>query len=237
MRVHEQVVWDEEPRGMRCSSHYSEDLSPDSSVGFRSSQLSDKSVDFISGLGKLKMIPRTGWVSHGIVLQEVESVAEHTFSTSTLAMLLADMEVKDGRHVDVERVLRMALLHDLAEALTFDINKSYLEYLGRRGAAIKRQIEQAAWNHMIGSIRKSIRTKYEELQSEFNAEETFESQIVHAADKLDILFQAVAYHRKGYPRRMLASLWKSTNRNLAGVKIRSVNDLRKIAFRLYEDAI
>ena len=184
------------------------------------------------------MIPRTGWISHGIMLQEVESVADHTFSTSTLAMLLADMEARSGRHVDVERVLRMALLHDLAEALTFDINKSYLEYLGREGEAIKRQVEQAAWNHIIESIRsKSIRTKYTELQSEFNAEETFESQIVHAADKLDILFQAIAYHRKGYPRRILVGLWTSTNRYLTGVKIPSVNDLRKTAVRLYKAAV
>jgi putative hydrolase of HD superfamily len=199
--------------------------------------LQDRPTDFIFGLGKLKTIPRSGWISHGIGPQEVESVADHAFSTSGLAMFLADMEGRHGRHVDVEKVLRMALLHDLAEGLTFDISKSYLEYLGRRGEAIKREVEEAAWNHIVESIRgKWMRMKYAELQSEFNAEETFESQIVHAADKLDILFQVIAYHRKGYPRRILADLWTSTNRSLTGVRIPSVSNLRKTAVRLYKAA-
>jgi putative hydrolase of HD superfamily len=150
-------------------------------------------------------------------------------------MLLADMEARRGRHVDVERVLRMALLHDLAEALTFDISKSYLEYLGRSGEAIKRKLEKAAWNHIVESISsKSIRMKYEELQSEFNAGATFESQIVHAADKLDILFQVIAYHRKGYPKRILADLWATTNRSLTSATVASVKDLQKTAVLLYK---
>ena len=148
-------------------------------------------------------------------------------------MLLADMECGGGRRVDVERVIRMALLHDLAEALTFDISKGYLDYLGKSGEAMKRKVEQAAWKHVIKGIRsRSLRMKYAGLQSEFDAEETFESQIVHAADKLDILFQALAYHQRGYPRRILADLWTSTNRSLSRSKISSVKDLRKIAVRL-----
>jgi len=196
------------------------------------------STDFTSRLGSLKTIPRTGWITHHIRLQDVESVAEHTFSTTTLAMLLADMEIRNGRRVNAERVLRMALLHDLAEGLTFDISKSYLEYLGKEGEAIKRRVEHAAWNHIMEGIRsKSLRMKYAKLQSEFDAEETFESQIVHAADKLDILFQTITYHRIGYPRRILSDLWTTTNRSLSRSKIGSVNDLRKFAVRLYKAAI
>ena len=195
-------------------------------------------MDFVSSLGKLKMIPRSGWISHGVGLHDVESVADHTFSTSVLAMLLADMEARNGRRVDVERVLRMALLHDLAEGLTFDISKSYLEYVGRRGEAIKRQVELLAWKHIVENIRsKSIRTEYAKLQSEFNAQVTFESRIVHAADKLDILFQTIAYLRKGYPKRMLSDLWTSTNHSLARFEMPSVNATRKIAVRLYNSAV
>lgn len=194
----------------------------------------DESDDFVAGLSTLKTIPRSGWISHGVRLQDVESVADHTSSVSTLAMLLADMEARAGRHVDVEKVLRMALLHDLAEALTFDISKAYLEYLGVRGEAIKREVEEAAWNQLIKGIRsKPIRMRYAKLQSEFNAARTFESKIVHAADKLDILFQIIAYRRRGYPRRMLSVLWMSTSQYLTVFKIRSVNNLRKTAVRLY----
>ena len=68
------------------------------------------SLDFVSSLGKLKMIPRSGWISHGISLQDVESVADHSFSTTVLAMLLTDLEVANGRRINIERVLRLALL-------------------------------------------------------------------------------------------------------------------------------
>ena len=87
-------------------------------------------LNFVSSLSRIKMIPRSGWISHGISLRDVESVADHSFSTTVLAMWLADLEVSNGRRVNLERVLRLALLHDLPEALTFDISKSYLEYLG-----------------------------------------------------------------------------------------------------------
>ena len=183
----------------------------------------------------VKAIPRSGWVSHGVALLDVESVADHSYSTCGLAMLLADMEVEKGRAVDVERVLRLALLHDLAEALTFDISKSHLEYLGRRGEAIKREVEEAAWRHIIESIQSaSIRNNYASLWLEFNAEETLESKIVHAADGLDILFQVVEYTGRGYPKAMLADLWAGTNRRLTHVRLSSVKELRKIAVRLYK---
>ena len=193
-------------------------------------------LDFVSSLGRVKMIPRSGWISHGISLQEVESVADHSFSTAVLAMLLADLEVANGRRINIERVLRLALLHDLPEALTFDISKSYLEYLGMRGEAIKSELEQAAWKHLIKGIEKgAIRKRYTRLQSEFNAEQTVESMIVHAADRLDLLLQIVEYRRRGYPKAILADLWKSTSQKLRGSKLSSVKKLYKMAARLYKN--
>jgi putative hydrolase of HD superfamily len=195
----------------------------------------DLTAGFLSSLERLKMTPRTGWISHNISLQDVESVADHTYSTSALAMLLADMEAKNGRHVNVERVLRMALLHDLAEALTFDISKAYLEYLGKRGEAIKSELEQAAWKHLVKSIHGvAMRRSYTRLQSEFNDQKTVESKIVHAADRLDILLQILEYRRKGYPETMLADLWRTTNQKLADSKLSSVRQLHNMVVRLHE---
>jgi putative hydrolase of HD superfamily len=150
-------------------------------------------------------------------------------------MYLADIEVASGKLVNVERVLRLALLHDLAEALTFDISRSYLEYLGRRGELIKREVEGAAWNHIIKRIENiSIRKSYVRLLSEFNAGTSLESQIVHASDKLDILFQIIKYHQQGYPRAMLADLWVATDRAVSNTKLASIRELRNKARRLYK---
>ena len=195
-------------------------------------------LDFVSSLNRAKMIPRSGWISHGISLQDVESVADHSFSTTVLAMLLADLEVANGRRINPERVLRLALLHDLPEALTFDISKSYLEYLGSRGEAIKSELEQAAWKHLIKGVEKgTIRKCYDQLQSEFNAEKTIESMIVHSADRLDLILQIVEYRRRGYSKAILADLWKSASRKLRGSKLVSVKKLYKMAARLYQSNI
>jgi putative hydrolase of HD superfamily len=197
--------------------------------------LSAKSTDFISNLSRLKNIPRSGWLSHGVSFADVESVAEHSYSTSTLAMFLADLELQNGRQINVERVLRLALLHDLAETLTFDISKSYLEYMGTKGEAVKRQVELAAWNHIVKSLQNAaIRAKYTRLQSEFDAKQTLESQIVHAADRLDILFQVIEYNRKGYSRATLVDLWTSTNRSLMRYRLTSVQKVRRGAVQLYK---
>jgi 5'-deoxynucleotidase YfbR-like HD superfamily hydrolase len=118
--------------------------------------------------------------------------------------------------------------------LTFDINKSYLEYLGRKGEDIKLDVERSAWDYIIKRIEPaSVQKCYSPLESEFNAEKTVESQIVHAADRLDILFQIVSYHRKGYPKSMLADLWASTDRKLSQTKLSSVRRLHKTALQLY----
>ena len=50
-----------------------------------------------------------------------EDVAQHSYLTTLYAMILADLERLDGRKVDVERLLRMALLHDAEESRTGDI--------------------------------------------------------------------------------------------------------------------
>ncbi|KAA0001413.1 MAG: HD domain-containing protein [Thermoplasmata archaeon] len=64
--------------------------------------------------GKLKGIKRKGWLRIGI--EKVESVACHSYRVAFLAMLIGD-----ALNLNVEKMLKMALLHDLAEATTGDI--------------------------------------------------------------------------------------------------------------------
>src|SRR3990170_2892125 len=71
-------------------------------------------VNFFETVGKLKATARSGWVEAGI--QKPESVADHTFRTSIICMIYSDLE-----GLDELRVLRMALIHDLPEAITGDL--------------------------------------------------------------------------------------------------------------------
>lgn len=192
----------------------------------------------------MKSIPRSGWITHGVSLQDVESVADHSFSTCSLALLISDLEAQRGEHVNIERVLRLALLHDLPETLTFDISKAYLEYLGPMGAAIKRDLEHSAWKYILGGLHNpKLHRNYSALQKEFDAEKTFESRIVRASDKLDILLQVIEYRRRGYPEYMLADLWDGTIKQLRSCRLQSalklerilIHEARKKRTRKYQD--
>jgi len=186
-------------------------------------------VSFLQALSDLKCIPRSGWLSHRISLQDVESVADHSFSTSVLSIVLANFEVKMGRRVNVERVLKMALLHDLAEVLTFDISKSYLEYLGARGRKIKNEIEKSACAHLSEAMESfGLSEDYAAVCDEYFKDRTIEAHVVHAADRLDILLQVVNLERRGYPGTMMRDLWQKTNEALANSKLGSVQKIQRI---------
>jgi|APFre7841882654_1041346.scaffolds.fasta_scaffold64691_2 putative hydrolase of HD superfamily len=185
-------------------------------------------IKFLATVNTLKRIPRSGWITHGVSLQDVESVADHTFSTCVISLLLADLEQRRGVRVNVERVLRTATLHDLAEALTFDISRSYLTYLGKRGSAIKNEIETSAWKYLarsIGSPRLS--NDYLRLQEQYVSNNTIEAQIVHAADGIDILLQILELRRRGYPAESVKDLWDETVKRVKETPIRSAKDLLK----------
>lgn len=190
------------------------------------------SIDFLSAVITLKRIPRSGWITHGISLSDVESVADHTFSTCSISILLTDLERRRGVRVNAERVLRMATLHDLAEALTFDISKSYLTYLGERGSAIKNEIESSAWKYLARSIGSaSLSSDYAKLQKQYVSNITVEAQIVHAADSIDILLQILELRRRGYPAGLVKDLWNETVKKVKNTPVRSAKRLLKTVTR------
>ena len=186
-------------------------------------------VTFLQALSDLKSLPRSGWLSHRISFQDVESVADHSFSTGILSLVLANFETKAGRRVNVERVLKMALLHDLAEALTFDISKNYLQYLGTRGRKLKNEIEKSACAHLSEAMKPfGLSEVYEAVYDEYLRDRTIEANIVHAADRLDILLQVINLEHRGYPGTLMHDLWTETTRSLANTKLRSVQKIQRM---------
>ena len=80
-------------------------------------------------LQRLKNVDRTGWSLRGLP-PRTESVASHSFGVAVTAMMLADELVSRGTAVDTQRLLRMALLHDWAEARIGDMPKTATDYFG-----------------------------------------------------------------------------------------------------------
>src|SRR3954468_5444051 len=67
-------------------------------------------------LAALKALPRTGWLDRGINASLVESVADHSLSVAILAWAIALERAREGHELDPQRVLLLAVIHDLAES-------------------------------------------------------------------------------------------------------------------------
>jgi 5'-deoxynucleotidase len=152
-------------------------------------------------LQRLKRLDRTGWTLRGLA-NGTESVAAHSFGVGVTAMLLADEIRARGTAVDVEKVLRMALLHDWAETRVGDMPKTAVSYFG---VEARRKAEIAAFADVVKDAGAGCEG-YGSLYGEYEARESLEAKIVKAADVIDLLVQALALERGG--ARGLDEFWE-----------------------------
>ena len=155
-------------------------------------------VDFLLAAGAMKNLPRTGWRLVGI--KDCESVADHSFRVVLIALLLAEL-VED---IDRDKLLRMALLHDVPESLVTDLPLKVVQVVGRD---VKQRAERDAWAHLLPP--GPFLNEWSALWEEFEAGRTREAKLARIADKLEMLLQAYEYERTGY--RNLDDFWGDGN--------------------------
>ncbi len=143
----------------------------------------DRIVEFLFEVGMLKRTPRSGWQFLGA---GSESVAEHVFRTTMIAFALARM---DGE-VDADKVLRLALVHDLPEARTGDLNYVNQKYVT---ADEERAADDLSEGLPFGD-------ELRELLAEYRDENTPESVLAHDADQLEMLLGLKEHIENGIPR-------------------------------------
>lgn len=156
----------------------------------------DLSLFFHSVL-ELKSIKRAGWVSK-VQVEDAESVADHTFSMATLAMLLSDM-----LGFDTHKVIKMVLMHDLAESMMGDFVP------GDVTARQKLAKEKKAMKFILSGLPKEVREEYEEIWLEYLHNRTEIARFVHRMDKLEMALQADQYAKQGYEDNLLAPFFES----------------------------
>jgi putative hydrolase of HD superfamily len=169
---------------------------------------------FFRSVLQLKSVKRTGWVSK-VRVRNAESVADHTFSMCAMAMLLSDMMALDTR-----RVMKMVILHDLAESIVGDFVPGDLE------PAEKASKERKAMYAILKGLPQNVRSEYRDIWDEYAENRSEISRFVHRLDKLEMGFQARQYVRQGYARNLLAPFLKSA-RAAAGNERDIVSDLAK----------
>lgn len=131
---------------------------------------------FLATAEKLKDTKRTGHTSRG----RVESTAEHSWRLCLLALVLGD--ALPG--VDRDRLLRICLVHDLAEALTGDEPAP----LKRPGDG-KQARERDAMHAIVAPLPPATAQAIVGLWEEYEAAATPEARLAKGLDKLETLAQ------------------------------------------------
>ena len=111
-----------------------------------------------------------------------ESVAEHSWQMTLMALLLEQEFLREFPGVDMHRVLRMCLIHDLGEAFTGDI-PAFVK--SSRDA----ETEDSLLLEWVGTFPEPERAQWLALYREMNALETTEAKIYKAMDKLEAVIQ------------------------------------------------
>jgi len=137
-------------------------------------------IEFIRRAEKLKTELRHSWTSN---VNRQESVAEHTWSSCLLAMVLFD---EISSKVDQVRVLKMIIVHDLAEALVGDIPA--FEVSKRQDE--KFENEKKAMREITTCLEnRKLADEIIMLWEEFEERKTHEAMLAKACDTFDVLLQ------------------------------------------------
>jgi putative hydrolases of HD superfamily len=133
-------------------------------------------LTFLRAAERLKTVRRSGWTSEG----ERESVAEHTWRLGLMAMLLYGKT----SGVDLARLLKMCLIHDLGEAIRGDVPAP-----AQVAGSDKADQERADLLELTISLPPALRREVLELWDEYEAAATPEAKLAKGLDKLETILQ------------------------------------------------
>ena len=154
-------------------------------------------ISFLIEAGKLKLVERKGWVMDGV--NNPESVSDHSWRTALMVMVLGN-----GRNLNIEKCIKMALVHDLPEVRTGDIveveKRNYnvpgtappKESFDQTTTEDRHKAEEDAAKDMFSENKKLF-----DLWKEYNENKTKEANFVKDVDKLEMAIQALQYEKDG----------------------------------------
>lgn len=159
-------------------------------------------IDFIIEVDKMKNIERRTRVIENL---KRESDAEHSWHVALIANMFYDYAAQKDR-IDIARVTKMLLVHDLVEVYAGDT----FAY-DAKGYEDKLQREQNAAVKIFGFLPENQREEYNNLWVEFDEEQTADAQYAAAIDRIQPIINN--YKTDGYT-------WREGNVKLSQVYAR-----------------
>ena len=132
---------------------------------------------FVEGLERLKYETRHAWTITG----RQESIADHSWRVAMFALVLAP----GLPHIDMDRVVRILLVHDLGEAIEGDVSAK----LETASPDEKLRREEAALVELTEPLAEAARAVILELWREYADGTTPEAKVAKALDKIETIIQ------------------------------------------------
>ena len=190
---------------------------------------------FLTTCDTLKRVPRTGWLMRGIPPSMAEDVASHSHSTAILTLLLARQAALDQ---NLERLLIMALIHDLPEAIIGDIprsaQKAHPDLRGAKDAA-----EDSAMQHILAFLPGKDREFLTDIWEEYQEGTSLGAQLVEAADQLATIIHAAQLVNAGFSAELFSPFLDNAEDMLKKLQLpvidELVEELRRILPRMAKE--
>ncbi|XP_074570345.1 uncharacterized protein LOC141826921 [Curcuma longa] len=139
-------------------------------------------IDFLTLCHRLKTTKRKGWIKHGI--DHPESIADHMYRMALMSLVAGEIP-----GVDRERCIKIAIVHDIAEAIVGDITPS-----DGIPKAEKSRREQEALDEMCRILGGGLMAdEIQELWQEYENNSSTEASLVKDFDKVEMILQALEY--------------------------------------------
>jgi len=167
-------------------------------------------LDFFKTAANLKKIPRQGWIDK-LSINNPESVADHSYSMAVIGMVISDIENQDS-----EKILKMILLHDLAESKIGDFTP------GQLSKERKKDLENNAFYQITKKLPDMIKLEYLKIWNEYQENTSPESKLVHQMDKLEMALQAKSYQNDGHTFKELESFFESAKVDITNPRLKEI---------------
>ena len=142
--------------------------------------MNNRDVEFLYEIGTLRFIQRT-WKQ--FMNPDFANLAEHTLRVAWIAMVIA----KNEKGANLDKVVKTALVHDIAESRTGDVH-----YLSRQYTIRK---EDLAIKDMLKNT--SLEKEFITLWQEYEDRKSIEAKIVKDADNIDVDLELMEQKSRG----------------------------------------
>lgn len=140
-------------------------------------------LEIMCEMTSLSKMPRIGWLLAGV--NDAESISDHCYETALIAYFLSK---NIDYHVDLGKVLMMALFHEVGETRLSDLPRRAKPYV----KSFKKEGEKDIAIDVLGNYAEEINA----ILDEFEEKKTLEACLTEAAEELQIIFKSLIYAKE-----------------------------------------